>query len=99
MVDKDICTEAIQHWGEDYMLNVCAEEPSELIQAISKYRRYGTEAEVESITEEMADVSIILEELKIILEANGYENIDDRVQEWVHKKQLRTMSRMGRLDK
>lgn len=99
MVDKDICAEAIQHWGEDYILNICMEEPSELIQAISKYRRYGTGAEVESITEEMADVSIILEELKIILEANGYENIDDRVREWTRKKQLRTMSRMGRLDK
>lgn len=62
MTEHDILKLAIQTFGEKYQDGVAIEECSELIQAIShKHRRRK-----HNIAEEIADVEIVLEELKII---------------------------------
>lgn len=60
-------------------LDICQEELAELIQAISKYKRAINEDKNkvfrarESIIEEMTDVMIMLEQMKIIFEINEDE--------------------------
>ena len=61
-------------FGRDYRLNVCMEEPAELIKAISKLirrdcfeRTFDNEEAFNNVLEEMADVEIIIAELQGIL--------------------------------
>lgn len=98
-IDDEICRKAIKTWGED-MLNVCMEEPAELIQAISKMRRKMVNGAMAKdneerlaarahLTEEIADVSIVLTELV------QYYNIRlEDVQKWIDSKQARTFRRL-----
>lgn len=86
-VNKTICAIALGTYGKEYMLNVCMEEPSELIQAISKYRREGTEW-LNNVAEEMADVYITLQETAMIC---GIP--DEDIEDWIARKQDRTLTR------
>lgn len=52
---------AIDNWGMNYQLTIAIEECSELIKSISKYKRTEN---AEKVIEEIADVEIILGQLK-----------------------------------
>ena len=70
--------------GREYEMFIAAEEAAELIQAISKVRRYGYIGEhKDNLIEEIADVSIILQELKMmfdITDADVEKKIDFKIQ-------------------
>ena len=66
-VEEDIFTKAITKYGAEAQEGVAQEECAELIQAISKKHR----GKQHSTVEEIADVEIMLKQLKII---NGCEN-------------------------
>lgn len=66
-VEEAIFTKAITKYGAEMQEGVSQEECAELIQAISKKHR----GKPHNIAEEIADVEIMLEQLKII---NGCEN-------------------------
>lgn len=55
---------AVDYFGKDNQLMMLAEELAELIQAISKYKR--NPSNIDSLIEEVADVEIMIEQLKII---------------------------------
>ena len=55
---------AIIQWGVDSQLNQAIEECAELIQAINKFRRNNDR---DNLLEEIADVEIMIGQLKIIL--------------------------------
>lgn len=65
-------------FGKQYMLTVAMEENAELIQAISKIKRYGSSKEYcDNLNEEIADVSICVGALvqmnyADVKEANDY---------------------------
>lgn len=59
---------AIKFFGETNQVNVAIEECSELIKALCKLRRGG---DLSSVFEEMADVEIMLEQLKIIFDCDN----------------------------
>ena len=63
------------------------EECCELVQAISKELR--GKSDKEHLAEEMADVLICMEMLKIM-----YHVTDDELNEWVKKKQFRQLKRI-----
>lgn len=65
---------AITTYGQSSQMIVAMEECSELIQAISKYLR-GRETNLE---EEIADVEVILEQLKIMCNETLVEVIKER---------------------
>jgi len=67
MTEKDIFNVAIKVYGEVNQENMAIEECAELIQAINKKHR-GMK---HNIPEEIADVEIMLEQLKIINCCNG----------------------------
>ena len=61
----------IQKYGESKQLDIAIEECSELIKAISKYKREtnaeNISARIVSIAEEEADVRIMLEQIDIMM--------------------------------
>lgn len=69
MNEQEIYVEAVQKWGNRPQSDLMIEECGELIQAIIKYRRgIGTKDQVVS---EMADVQIMLNQMKIIVNDNA----------------------------
>ena len=75
---KQLLERVITANGMNKQLDIAIEELSELIQAICKLKRYGyTDEECYfNLAEEMADVEIVLAELKLI-----FDN-EDNVKEW-----------------
>lgn len=71
MSDKEVYELAIKTFGDEVQENVAVEECGELIQAICHKHR-GRE---HNITEEIADVEIMLEQLKII--NNCFEEVEE----------------------
>ena len=76
--EKDLYERNIQYHGIEQETTIAMEECSELIQAISKCKRYGcTDKYRENLIEEIADVLIIINELQLIYDIsdNDIENI------------------------
>lgn len=74
-VNKEtIYKSAIMTYGEIAQIDVAIEEMSELIQALSKYKR-GKEHNVE---EEIADVCIMMDQLKLIFDNRKVQKIKRR---------------------
>lgn len=71
--------QAISKWGLNSQLTIAIEECSELIQAISKFWRDG---EVDNLREEIADVSIMIEQLALYF---GKDEVDE-IKDWKLKR-------------
>ena len=75
--------------GDDLTLTIAAEESAELIQALTKVKRYGLKDEYKgNLQEEIADVLICISELLSL----GYIDID-KVEEWHTYKVNREIKR------
>lgn len=77
-MNKEVYKSVIDKYGSDSQLTVAVEELSELTKEICKYKRYGNN--IDHIAEEIADVEIMLEQLKLIF------NCSDSVEAWKTKK-------------
>ena len=75
---ENIYWEAIAKFGIDSQLNVAVEEMSELTKEICKNNRGFKN--VNHIAEEIADVEIMLEQLKLIFDC------EEAVEDWKDKK-------------
>ena len=85
---------AFERFGEPHQLLVAFEEMAELTKAISKAMRYSREGHKTAITEEIADVEIMLEQVKMIF------GIDDEdVEMWRLDKIVRLRRTLGILPK
>lgn len=62
----EICTEAVEKYGQTLQLVVAIEEMAELTKELCKSIRTSIENRIAGVTEETADVEIMLEQLKII---------------------------------
>ena len=88
---------AVRHYGAMDQQVKAMEEMGELIQALGKHLNCARDDDPETVqavddhvAEEMADVQIMLEQLKIIL------NNHARVDAWVHEKLARLAARIDR---
>jgi len=79
---------AIEQNGINGQLGVAQEELSELIQAISKHKRYGDN--LDNLAEEMADVEIMLDQMKLMFD-NELE-----IEVWKEYKLIRLGIRMDK---
>ena len=88
---KQLLERVITSNGMNKQLDAAIEELSELIQAICKLKRYGyTDEECYfNLAEEMADVEIVLAELKLM-----FDN-EDNVKEWKDYKLDRLEKRLN----
>ena len=85
---KQIMLKALRKYGVDAQDDIAIEEMSELTKAIIKNRRYKTFDTLESVYEELADVSIMLEQMMMSLDK-------DRVQVYINQKLERLNERLG----
>ena len=70
----DILEKAIKHYGVENQIMQSIEEIAELIQAISKCIRYKDDIEARNnLVEEVEDVLIMIDQLKIIMDIKDYE--------------------------
>lgn len=86
MTDKQIYLTAIDRFGRHTQTDKSIEEMSELTKALLKYRADPTRENLESVREEMADVEIMLKQLKLL-----YGNYDT----WLEHKLRRLQARLG----
>lgn len=92
--EKDVLQKAIDTYGTIPQMDMAIEEMSELTQAISKYKRAPKNQSINpkiilNIYEEIADVEIMLEQLKIIFAC------DKEVTDWKQKKIARLNRRLN----
>lgn len=66
MEDYEILRAAVDTYGKDAQTDMMIEEMSELTKALLKHRRYGTSETFDNVLEEMADVEIMLDQMKLI---------------------------------
>lgn len=93
IINKDVLDKAIKKYGVEKQLLVCMEEPAELIQAISKVERYPEDStRMQDLIEEMADVTICLEYLKLI-----YNIRQEELDEWINRKVKRISKKIKEL--
>ena len=70
--EKDLYERNIQYHGIEQETTIAMEECSELIQAISKCKRYGcVDKHRNNLIEEIADVLIIINELQLIYDISN----------------------------
>ncbi len=79
---RQLC-KIIEAYGAEAQLNIAEEECSELIQAICKHKR-GL-GHIADIVDELADVEIMVNQLKIIFDCFG--EVEDRI-DFKIKRQL-----------
>jgi NTP pyrophosphatase (non-canonical NTP hydrolase) len=70
---QKICKQILERYGKEKQLDMAAEECSELIQAVMKNKR-GRDNRA-NIIEEIADVELMLEQLKVIFRIEHKEII------------------------
>lgn len=78
----------IVNYGQTEQSRLAMEECAELIQAINKVHRKKKGA-INHLTEEIADVLIMIEQLKIM-----YNITDDDIQHWIDYKCERQINRL-----
>lgn len=86
--DEQMIRRIVRHYGNDDQLVQAMEEASELITAISHYRRRRRGSRRE-LLEEMADMQIMLRQLQIITGADSEE-----LEEIEYQKLCRQVQRM-----
>lgn len=92
MDEKVILAAAVEQYGEGAQLVKCCEELSELTQAICKRFDMGAEYsfDVEAVVEEIADVEIMIEQVRMILRVDP-----EMEQRWRERKLNRLRRRLG----
>lgn len=73
---KELYQKAILKWGELPQINMVYEETGELTTALARYMR-GRDTEADVITE-LADVSIMIEQMAVLFGYEDYEAEKDR---------------------
>lgn len=91
MDKNEIYSKAISTYGEDGQIDMVIEEMAELTQALLKIRRYRKEHEgdfttklLDHVSEEMADVEIVLEQARMILQ-------NEDLIDWYKKNKLKRL--------
>lgn len=90
MTYGEILEEIIKKNGKSNQCNIAKEECAELIQAISKMEREPSKENLEHLIEEMGDVSVVLDELKMMFNISEFS-----ISIVQNDKAHRTAERMG----
>lgn len=69
--EQEIHEEAVKQWGVKSQIDMAAEESAELIKKLMKFGRVHNGATILEITEEMADVEVMLAQLKVVFKNKG----------------------------
>lgn len=89
MSEENILLQAVAEYGAEAQTDMMIEEMSELTKALLKNRRSESKRTRENIIEEMADVQIMLDQMKLIYDVDG--ELDD----YRKLKLIRLAARLG----
>ena len=91
--EMQILVGAVQHYGGNRQLVKCCEEAGELIQAICKLfdKSQPYTPDVEAVVEEIADVEIMLDQVRMILAVDPAQEA-----RWRDRKLRRLKTRLAR---
>jgi NTP pyrophosphatase (non-canonical NTP hydrolase) len=79
MKEEEIYLKALEKWGALAQMEMAQEEATELALAIRKQVRNNNEESFKNLVDEIADVEIMIEQLKIIHNQNNLrENVELR---------------------
>lgn len=78
-MSQEIYKKTIEKWGQTAQLEMAQEEAIELALAVRKFIRNGNDKTFDDLSNEMADVEIMTEQIKFM-----YPEIEEKIQE--HKK-------------
>ena len=81
--NREKCGKVIKIYPKEHQLQIAQEEAAELIQAISKYLRYGA---IEPLLEEYSDMEVVMEEIRQL-----FHITDDEVNKRADKKLWRAL--------
>ena len=88
MSRRELLEKAIERFGREAQMVKCCEECGELVQAVCKW--IGGTGDEEAVIEEMVDVEIMLEQVRMIL------GVDPDVEaQWRALKLMRLKDRLG----
>ena len=87
--EETVFDKAITTYGETSQIHMAWEEMSELAKELCKSMRYSKKQYKRKVAEEVADVEIMLEQLKLIF------GIDEDVEGWRLDKVVRLSERLG----
>ena len=82
MIDEELYDKAMELWGEEFQVNMLIEEMAELTHAIMKTRRHPVATWTYRVLEELADVSIMMDQMEQHLQSlpeddsSGYSRWD-----------------------
>lgn len=78
----EVLRKAIEKWGTNSQMDMVVEECAELIKAINKFKRNATSETLGELCGEIADVEIMCEQARIILNKNGLIDAikDDKIE-------------------
>ena len=97
-----IYQEALNQWGMDSQINMAIEEMAELISVLQHYRRkktWGHLATVEDIADEIADVEIMMEQLKFMFGIGSLQLFQIKEKKLNRVKKLLVQEQGGANDK
>lgn len=86
--ERNTFERALEHYGPDAQITMVMEEMAELQKELCKYRR--GHANYDHIAEEIADVSIMLDQMQLLFQCGG------AVQAWRLEKVYRLAGRIAR---
>lgn len=66
MKKSEIYKTTIKKWGVEFQIDMMIEECAELIQALQKYKRGTSFKTISNMYEELADVEIMSEQMRIV---------------------------------
>ena len=87
--DENILLQAIAEYGAEAQTDMMIEEMSELTKALLKHRRKESKETLDNILEEIADVQIMLDQMKLI------HDDGKATDEYRDAKLLRLAARLG----
>ena len=86
-----ILEQAIEYYGDDHQIDKALEEMSELTKALLKLRycenRYERQIVQDAVDEEMADVEIMLEQMKLIF--NNHRRVEQQKSKKIERLERR----------
>ena len=97
---RDIMLRAIHRYGEDAQIDMAVEEMAELTKALCKVKRATpgatTTAAIANVIEEIADVQIMLDQLRLIFARNTDEVEEDKLRRLLARINSRKESKLRR---
>ena len=83
--EQEIYKKALELWGEQFQVMMAIEEMAELMQKLSQYYRQNRIVSQDDVLKEIADVEILLNQLKLIFDDEDYQSFRFIKQEKLNK--------------